>query len=144
MLKNGALWYKGGMANPIKRILLHLEPGLRMAIDPTEVYVLEAMGGVTELRGRGFDPLIDVEVEDGDLALGEVVGEIDFLALRDAHRVRRIVRRSIARSRSARRGRLGAGRDTLARLGLGGIAAVAAGNERQHQDRQDGEGTEPQ
>jgi len=60
MAKIGVPWYKYTMANPIRRILLHLEPGLRMAIDPTEVYVLEAMGGVTELRGRGFEPLIDV------------------------------------------------------------------------------------
>ena len=42
------------------RILLHLDDGRRIPIDPQEVYLLEAEGGETLVRTRHAQPLIDV------------------------------------------------------------------------------------
>ena len=43
-----------------RRLLLHLGPGLRRAIDPGEVYFVEATGDDTRVRTRAARPLQDV------------------------------------------------------------------------------------
>ena len=42
------------------RILLHLQDGKRIPIDPQEIYLLEAEGGETLVRTRHAQPLTDV------------------------------------------------------------------------------------
>lgn len=42
------------------RLLLHPAPGLRRAIDPGDIFFLEATGDDTRVRTRGAHPLIDV------------------------------------------------------------------------------------
>jgi DNA-binding LytR/AlgR family response regulator len=42
------------------RILLHLQDGRRIPVDPQEIYLLEAKGGETLVRTRRAQPLTDV------------------------------------------------------------------------------------
>ncbi len=42
------------------RILLHLQDGRRIPVDPQEIYLLEAEGGETLVRTRHAQPLTDV------------------------------------------------------------------------------------
>ena len=42
------------------RILLHLQNGKRIPVDPQEIYLLEAEGGETLVRTRHAQPLTDV------------------------------------------------------------------------------------
>ncbi len=42
------------------RILLHLQDGRRVPVDPQEIYLLEAEGGETLVRTRHAQPLTDV------------------------------------------------------------------------------------
>ncbi len=42
------------------RILLHLQDGRRIPVDPQEIYLLEAEGGETLVRARQAQPLLDV------------------------------------------------------------------------------------
>jgi DNA-binding LytR/AlgR family response regulator len=42
------------------RILLHLQDGKRIPVDPQEIYLLEAEGGETLVRTRHAQPLTDV------------------------------------------------------------------------------------
>jgi DNA-binding LytR/AlgR family response regulator len=54
------------------RLLLHLGPGLRQAIDPDDIYFVEATGDDTRVRTRAARPLTDVRS----------MGEIEPLLLR--------------------------------------------------------------
>jgi DNA-binding LytR/AlgR family response regulator len=45
---------------PARRFLLHLGPGLRQAIDPAEIYFVEAIGDDTQVRTRAARALRDV------------------------------------------------------------------------------------
>ena len=54
------------------RVLLHLGPGLRQAIDADDIYFVEATGGDTRVRTRAARPLTDVRS----------IGEIGLLLLR--------------------------------------------------------------
>ena len=42
------------------RLLLHLQDGKRIPVDPQEIYLLEAEGGETLVRTRHAQPLTDV------------------------------------------------------------------------------------
>jgi len=42
------------------RVLLHLQDGKRIPVDPQEIYLLEAEGGETLVRLRHAKPLVDV------------------------------------------------------------------------------------
>jgi DNA-binding LytR/AlgR family response regulator len=50
-----------------RRVLLHLDDGRRVPLEPDEIFLLEARGDETELRTRGRRRLRDVR------ALGQVV-----------------------------------------------------------------------
>jgi DNA-binding LytR/AlgR family response regulator len=57
---------------PRGRFLLHLSPGLRQAVDPDDIFFLEATGGDTRVRTRAARALRDVRP----------LGEIEPLLLR--------------------------------------------------------------
>jgi DNA-binding LytR/AlgR family response regulator len=57
---------------PGRRFLLHLGPGLRQAIDPDDIYFVEATGDDTRVRTRGARALQDVRP----------IGEIEPLLLK--------------------------------------------------------------
>jgi DNA-binding LytR/AlgR family response regulator len=56
-----------GASETGRRLLLHLGPGLRRAIDPGEVYFVEAIGDDTRVRTRAARALRDVR------PLGQIV-----------------------------------------------------------------------
>jgi hypothetical protein len=43
-----------------RRVLLHLDDGRRVPLDPAEIFLLEAAGDETVVRTRGRRPLRDV------------------------------------------------------------------------------------
>jgi DNA-binding LytR/AlgR family response regulator len=53
-----------------RRVLLHLDDGRRVPLEPDEIFLLEARGDETELRTRGRRRLRDVR------ALGQVVARL--------------------------------------------------------------------
>jgi len=53
-----------------RRVLLHLEHGRRVPLDPAEIFLLEAAGDETLVRTRGRRPLRDVR------SLGELLGRV--------------------------------------------------------------------
>ena len=53
-----------------RRVLLHLQDGRRVPLEPEEIFLLEARGDETELRTRGRRRLRDVR------ALGEVIARL--------------------------------------------------------------------
>lgn len=53
-----------------RRLLLHLQDGRRVPLEPEEIFLLEARGDETELRTRGRRRLRDVR------ALGEVIARL--------------------------------------------------------------------
>jgi DNA-binding LytR/AlgR family response regulator len=48
------------MPDPTTRVLLHLAPGLRQAIDPADIFFLEAIDDDTHIRTRRAERLVDV------------------------------------------------------------------------------------
>ena len=48
------------MAEQMSRILLRLEPGMRRAIDPDDIFFLEAIDDDTHVRTRRAERLVDV------------------------------------------------------------------------------------
>jgi DNA-binding LytR/AlgR family response regulator len=56
-------------SNPVaaRRVLLHLDDGSRVPLDPAEIFLLEAEGDETAVRTRGRRPLRDVR------SLGELM-----------------------------------------------------------------------
>jgi DNA-binding LytR/AlgR family response regulator len=71
------------MTNPTKttrRVLLHLQDGRRVPLEPEEIFLLEARGDETELRTRGRRRLRDVR------ALGEVMERLPAGTFLQTHR----------------------------------------------------------
>jgi DNA-binding LytR/AlgR family response regulator len=62
------------------RILLHLQDGRRIPVDPQEIYLLEAEGGETLVRTRHAKPLTDVR------QLSELVDAFEALGFAQIHR----------------------------------------------------------
>jgi DNA-binding LytR/AlgR family response regulator len=62
------------------RILLHLQDGKRIPVDPQEIYLLEAEGGETLVRTRHALPLIDVR------QLSELIDTFEPLDFAQIHR----------------------------------------------------------
>lgn len=62
------------------RILLHLQDGRRIPVDPREIYVLEAEGGETLVRTRHAQPLTDVR------QLSELIDAIEPVGFAQIHR----------------------------------------------------------
>ena len=48
------------MAEHTRRVLLHLGPGLRQAIDPSDIFFVEAVDDDTHVRTRRAERLVDV------------------------------------------------------------------------------------
>ena len=63
-----------------RRLLLHLGPGLRQAIDPDDVYFVEAAGDDTRVRTRAARPFRDVR------PMGEIARVLLGHGLVRAHR----------------------------------------------------------
>ncbi len=72
MRKPGNSTSKGAALAPAGRLLLHLAPGLRQAIDPDDIFFVEATGDDTRVRTRAARALRDVRP----------LGEIEPLLLR--------------------------------------------------------------
>jgi len=62
------------------RILLHLQDGRRIPVDPQDIYLLEADGGETLVRTRHAKPLTDVR------QLGELIHVFESLGFAQIHR----------------------------------------------------------
>ncbi len=62
------------------RILLHLQDGRRVPVDPQEIYLLEAEGGETLVRTRHAQPLTDVR------QLSELIDVFGPLGFAQIHR----------------------------------------------------------
>ena len=62
------------------RILLHLQDGKRIPVDPQEIYLLEAKGGEILVRTRHAQPLTDVR------QLSELIGIFGPLGFSQIHR----------------------------------------------------------
>ena len=62
------------------RILLHLQGGKRIPVDPQEIYLLEAEGGETLVRTRRAQPLTDVR------QLSELIDAFGPLGFAQIHR----------------------------------------------------------
>ena len=62
------------------RILLHLQDGRRIPVDPQDIYFLEAEGGKTLVRTRHAQPLTDVR------QLSELIGVFEPLGFAQIHR----------------------------------------------------------
>ena len=62
------------------RILLHLQDGRRIPVDPQDIYYLEADGGETMVRTRRAQPLTDVR------QLSELIGTFESLCFAQIHR----------------------------------------------------------
>jgi len=62
------------------RILLHLQDGRRIPIDPQEIFLLEAEGGETLVRTRHAQPLVDVR------QLGELIEVFESCGFVQIHR----------------------------------------------------------
>ena len=60
MRKSGNSTPRQAAREPGRRLLLHLGPGLRQAIDPEDVYFVEAAGDDTQVRTRAARALRDV------------------------------------------------------------------------------------
>jgi DNA-binding LytR/AlgR family response regulator len=80
-----------------QRLLLHLSPGLRQAIDPDEIYFIEAVGDDTRVRTRSARPVRDVRpiaaLEPVLLRHGFLRTHRNYLVnLRRVHQVRRRLR----------------------------------------------------
>ena len=60
MRKNGKSARRQAARQPGRRLLLHLGPGLRQAIDPGDIYFVEATGDDTRVRTRAARALRDV------------------------------------------------------------------------------------
>jgi DNA-binding LytR/AlgR family response regulator len=96
MRKTGNSTSKGAARGPGDRLLLHLAPGLRQAIDPDDIFFVEATGDDTRVRTRAARAFRDVRP----------IGEIEPLLLRhgflrthrnylvNSNRVRQVRRRS--------------------------------------------------
>jgi DNA-binding LytR/AlgR family response regulator len=73
------------------RILLHLQDGRRIPVDPQEIYLLQAEGGETLVRTRHAQPLTDVR------QLSELIDTFEPFGFAQIHRswavnLRRVVR----------------------------------------------------
>ncbi len=62
------------------RILLHLQDGRRIPVDPQEIYFFEAEGGETLVRTRHAQPLTDVR------QLSELIDAIEPVGFAQIHR----------------------------------------------------------
>ena len=62
------------------RILLHLQGGKRIPVDPQEIYLLEAEGGETLVRTRHAQTLTDVR------QLSELIDVFELLGFAQIHR----------------------------------------------------------
>jgi len=62
------------------RILLHLQDGRRIPVDPQDIYFLEAEGGETLVRTRHARPLTDVR------QLSELIDAFEPLGFAQIHR----------------------------------------------------------
>jgi DNA-binding LytR/AlgR family response regulator len=62
------------------RILLHLQDGRRIPVDPQEIYLLEAEGGETLVRTRHAQPLTDVR------QLSELIDAFEPFGFAQIHR----------------------------------------------------------
>ena len=60
------MWQDPAVMNRSTRVLLHLNDGRRVPVEPEEVFYLQAVGDTTEIRTRGRRRLSDVR------SLGEV------------------------------------------------------------------------
>lgn len=60
MRKAGNSARERAASQPRGRLLLHLGPGLRKAIDPDDIYFVEAIGDDTQVRTRAARALLDV------------------------------------------------------------------------------------
>jgi hypothetical protein len=86
-----------------RRVLLHLEPGLRVPVEPDEVFLLEADGDETRVRTRGCRRLRDIR------SLGEVLARFPSGLLVQVHRSAAVnVDRVTEVRRAGERPRLGA------------------------------------
>ena len=63
-----------------RRVLLHLEPGRRVPVEPDEVFLLEADGDETRVRTRGRRRLRDIR------SLGEVLARFPSGLFVQVHR----------------------------------------------------------
>ena len=61
-------------------ILLHLQDGKRLPVDPQEIYLLEAEGGETLVRTRRAQPVTDVR------QLSELIDAFEPLGFAQIHR----------------------------------------------------------
>ena len=68
------------MDNRVRRVLLHLEDGRRVPMEPDEVFLLEAVGDETVVRTRGRRRLLDVR------SMGELVARFPAGAMVQVHR----------------------------------------------------------
>jgi DNA-binding LytR/AlgR family response regulator len=68
------------MATRPSRVLLHLADRRRRAVEPREIYYLEAHGDETEVRLRGAVTFRDVR------SLGEVIAELQEMGFLRVHR----------------------------------------------------------
>ena len=62
------------------RVLLHLQDGRRVPVDPQEIYFLEAEGGETIVRTRHAESLTDVR------QLGDLVESFEAAGFAQIHR----------------------------------------------------------
>ncbi len=60
MRKNGNSRRRRTAREAGRRLLLHLGPGLRQAVDPADIYFVEAVGDDTRVRTRSARPMQDV------------------------------------------------------------------------------------
>jgi len=82
-----------------RRVLLHLEPGRRVPVEPDEVFLLEADGDETRVRTRGRRRLRDVR------SLGEVLARFPSGLFVQVHRSAAINVDRIAEVRRRENGR---------------------------------------
>jgi DNA-binding LytR/AlgR family response regulator len=80
------------------RILLHLQDGRRIPVDPQEIYLLEAEGGETLVPTRHAQPLTDVR------QLSELIGAFEPLGFAQIHRSWAVNLRRVREIRPAHEG----------------------------------------
>ena len=79
-------------------VLLHLTDQVRRAVDPAEVFLLEAVGDETDVRLRGAKPLRDVR------SIGEVLPAFEAAGLVRIHRSYAVNPQRVHEIRPRRRG----------------------------------------
>ena len=82
---------------PAWRVLLHLDDGRRVPLDPAEIFFLEAEGDETVVRTRGRRRLRDVRSLDAEHRATMIL-DAECRVVEDPHREERLLWEHLARS----------------------------------------------